>query len=148
MMPDLLGQVFENAVIEIEKHNLVLGEITATYNKDKPKNVIVNQNPPPGHRIFEGYPVTLARNIQSQMQKMSPLQATQGVNLFRYRLKSGFLKSRIRIQLTGFGMVNDLWDDFMKPGEEVWLFIPKGVGATVILFEDEELVVSKTFEAW
>jgi serine/threonine-protein kinase len=148
MMPDLLGQVFENAVIEIEKHNLVLGEITATYNKDKPKNVIVNQNPPAGHRIFEGYPVTLARNIQSQLQKVSPLQATQGVNLFRYRLKSGFLKSRIRIQLESFGMVNDLWDDFMKPGEEVWLFIPRGVEATVILFEDEERVVSKTFEAW
>jgi beta-lactam-binding protein with PASTA domain len=148
MMPDLLGQVFENAVIEIEKHNLLLGEITAAYNKDKPKNVIVNQNPPAGHRIFEGYPVTLARNIQSRMQKMSPLQATQGVNLFRYRLKSGFLKSRIRIQLAIFGMVNDLWDDFMKPGEEVWLFIPKGVDATVNLFEDEEPVVSKTFEAW
>jgi serine/threonine-protein kinase len=79
---------------------------------------------------------------------VSPLQATQGVNLFRYRLRSGFLKSRIRIQLESFGMVNNLWDDFMKPGEEVWLFIPKGVEATVILFEDEERVVSKTFEAW
>ena len=148
MMPDLFGQAFENAVIEVEKHNLVLEEITAAYDKDQPKNVILNQKPPPGHRIFEGNPVTLTRNNQSNMQKVSSLQATQGVNLFRYRLKNGFLKSRIRIRMESFGIVQDLWDDYMKPGEEVWLLIPKGVDSTVILYEDEEQVLSKTFEAW
>lgn len=148
MMPVLSGQVFENAVIEVEKRHLTLGEIKATYHEDQPKNTIVGQNPPSGFRIVEGDPVTLERNIPTHRQAVSPLQATQGVNLFRYRIKSGFLKSRIRVRISSYGMTNDLIDDFKKPGEEVWILIPKGVHARLTLFEDEEQQISKTFEAW
>ncbi len=76
------------------------------------------------------------------------LNDAKGVNLFRYRLESGFLKSRIRVRLNSFSVSNDLLDDFMKPGEEIWLLIPKGKDATVFLYKDDVMVKSQVFDAW
>ena len=72
--------------------------------------------------------------------------ASQGWSLFRYRLKDGFLKRHIRVVLNSYGVSNDIFDDFIKPGEDIWLIIPKHKNATVFLYEDGELIKTQVYE--
>jgi hypothetical protein len=36
----------------------------------------------------------------------------------------------------------------MKPGEEIWLLIPKNVNATVMLYGDNKLIKTEVFDTW
>ena len=38
--------------------------------------------------------------------------------------------------------------DFLKPGEEIWLFIPKNRNASLFLYEDGELISSHVYNEW
>ncbi|MAF32601.1 MAG: PASTA domain-containing protein [Desulfobacterales bacterium] len=147
-MPDLQGLSIEDAIFLIELNNLLPGKITSKFYKEKPQNIIVDQETLAGHRVIEGHIVNLVRNRKSGRGLQTYLNDVKGVNLFRYRLESGFLKSRIRVRLNSFGVSNDLLDDFMKPDEEIWLLIPKGKDATVFLYKDDVIVKSQVFDAW
>ena len=147
-MPDLQSLSIEDAIFLIEQNNLSLGKITSKFYKEKPKNIVIEQEPLPGHRVIEGNIVNLVRNRKSGRRLQTYINDVKGVNLFRYRLESGFLKSHIRVRLNSFGVSSDLLDDFMRPGEEVWILIPKGKAATVFLYKDDVMVKSQVFDAW
>jgi len=36
----------------------------------------------------------------------------------------------------------------MKPGENIWVLVPRDQDATVFIFEDDELVDARIYEAW
>jgi len=36
----------------------------------------------------------------------------------------------------------------MKPGEEIWILIPRNKDATVLLYEDDELIKTEVFDSW
>lgn len=96
-MPDLQSLSIEDAIFLIERNNLSVGKITSRFYKEKPKNIIIGQEPISGHRVIEGYIVNLVRNRKSGRGLQTYRNEVKGVNLFRYRLKSGFLKSHIRV---------------------------------------------------
>lgn len=146
-LPELEGLMLGDAILLIEKNNLVLGEIKSFYQGGKPKNIIVRQEPLSGDRVLEGSSVSLVINRKYSPKDQSNLNGSLGVRLFRYRLQNGFLKRRIRIRLNCFGVSNDLFDDFMKPGEEIWLLIPGNNDATVFLYEDDKLLKYKIYDA-
>ena len=132
----------------IEAINLRIGDIKPVSRQDKPRNTVVYQDPLPGHRVFEGYRVNLSVIRPPEKAGREFLNGLAGVHLFRYRLDNGFLKRRIHARLNCFGGTIDLFDDFLKPGEEIWLLIPKNRNASLFLYEDGELIVSQVYDEW
>lgn len=144
-MPDIRGLFLDRAIPLIENSDLELGEITSIFRTDKPLNTIVFQEPLSGHRVIEGSVVNLVINRKSVRKKGRYLTGSQGGSVFRYRLKNGFLKRHIRVVLNCFGVSNPIIDNYMKPGEEIWLIIPNN-NATVFLYEDGELIKTQGYE--
>ena len=146
-MPDLKGLPLEEAIFLIEKRNLLLGEVKSFLCEDKPENIILSQEPLSGYRVIEGRVVNLVINRKPGKKGAGYLHASKGVSLFTYRLKHGFLKRHIKVKLNCFGVSNNIFDDFMKPGSEIWLVIPNN-DATVLLYEDDKLIKTQVFDSW
>jgi len=148
MMPDLVGISLDDAIPLIERSDLVLENIRSIFYKEKPQHTIVEQDPPAGYRVFEKSAVSLVINRKSGVKSQSYLSGAYGVSLFRYRLNAGFLKRHIRVRLNSYGVSNDIFNDIMRPGEEVWLLVPKNVNATVLLYENDKLIKTEVFDTW
>ena len=146
-MPDLIGLTLEDALQSIEKVELVIGEIKSAFQKNKPRNSIVKQSPTFGDRVIALSPVSLLINREPQKERPGQLRGQATGSLFSYRLDSGFLKRRIRVSLNSAGFTNDLFDDFVKAGEEIWLLIPRDQEATVFLYENDRLIRTQTYDA-
>jgi serine/threonine-protein kinase len=147
-MPDLNGLALDEAILSIEKTNLTIGEIKSSYTKNKPRNIVVNQEPLPGYRVIDGNTVHLVLNRKTLKKGQPELYSQKSGGLFRYRVKNGFLRRRIRVKLNSAGFTNDLFDEFVKPGEEIWLLIPTDEEATVFLYEDDKLLKTETYDGW
>jgi beta-lactam-binding protein with PASTA domain len=147
-MPDLIGLTLEDALQSIEKLELVMGEIKSAFQKNRPRNSIVKQSPAPGDRVIALSPVNLLINREPQQEKSGQLRGPSSGSLFSYRLDSGFLKRHIRVSLNSAGFTNDLFNDFVKAGEEIWLLIPRDHEATVFLYENDRLIRTQTYDAY
>ena len=145
-MPVLNALTLDDAVGLIEKSNLILGEIKSLFFADKPKDTITDQDPLAGSLVLEGSLVNLVLNRKPDTQSSEYLAGTKNGNFFRYRTTNGFLKRHIRVCLTGLTFSNDLLNEYVKPGEEIWLLVPNEKGATLSVYEDDELVKSQVIE--
>ena len=144
-MPGLVGLSLDEAILSIETSGLALGEIKSIYRKNKPKNTIVNQEPLSGYRMIEGGIVNVVVNREFVSKDKEYPHGDHETGLFRYRLAYGFLKRHIRVQLSSSGISITLFDDYMKPGEEVWMLVPGYTDATLLLYEDGELLETTHF---
>ena len=147
-MPDLIGLTIEDALPSIEKVKLVIGEIKSSQQPNKPRNIIVKQTPPSGHRVISASPVSLTINREPGKVRSDQPYERSATSLFSYRLDNGFLKRRIRVSLNSAGFTNDLFDDYVKAGEEIWLIIPRDSEATLFLYENDKLIKTQTYDAW
>lgn len=145
-MPRLNGLTLDQAIGVIEKSNLTLGEIKSLFFEDKPKDTITNQDPLAGSLVFEGRLVTLVLNRKPGMLSSEYLVGRKNGNFFRYRTTNGFLKRHIRVYLTGLNFSNDLLDEFVRPGEEIWLLVPNKKDAMLLFYEDDDLVAIKEIQ--
>jgi serine/threonine-protein kinase len=148
IMPNLKGQTLNETILSLEKAYLNIGEIKSSFDKSKLRNVILNQEPLPGYQVISGTAVNLVINRKSLKKGSSVLQAQKAGSFFRYRVQNGFLRRRIRVKFNSAGITNDLFDEFVKPGEEVWLLIPRENDATIMLYEDDKLLKTEIFDAW
>lgn len=139
-MLDLKGLSLEDAILLIERNNLLLGKIKYSIHKDKPENVVVIHEPLSGRRVIEGTYVNIEINRKNNGNGRKYLHGVKPAGLFRYRLKNGFLKRHILARLISSGFSTDLFDDYVKPGEEIWLIIPGNNDSTLLLYENDELV--------
>jgi serine/threonine-protein kinase len=146
-MPDLIGLSLNSAIIMIESIDLVLGEIKTRFHEDKPLHTVVAQELFSGYRVTQGSAVNIVINRKPIKKGRKYLNEFQEDGLFRYRLKNGFLKRHIRVRLNSFGVSADLFDGYMKPGEEIWLLIPSYNNSTVFLYEDGELLKTFVYDA-
>ncbi len=144
-MPDFKGKSLDETVLRIEENRFKIGDIKHVFQKHSPRNIIVYQDPMPGYRVFEGARVHLSVNRKVGETERAVFEGIGGIGLFRYRLENGFLKRRIRIRLNSYGVSTDLFNDFLKPGEEVWHFVPKRNDATILLYVDGELIKTELF---
>jgi eukaryotic-like serine/threonine-protein kinase len=135
-MPYLHGLVLEDAILILEKVHLGLGQIKSVQRNDLPMDVVVEQNPLAGYQVAAGTLVNLTMN------RAGEAVLGRGLSLFHHRTHQGFLKKHIRFRVNAFGMIYDLYDVFMSPGEGVWLLTPEEPEATVFLYENGELVLS------
>ena len=147
-MPELAGLSLDNAVLMIEKTNLAVGEIRSLYDKHKPRNIIVQQEPLAGYRIRENSPVSLVINRNSGKTVGAHLHHPLYGSLLQHRVKNGFLKKRIRVELESEDGAADIFDDYIKPGEEIWILVPRDQDARALIFEDDTLVKTLMYEAW
>jgi beta-lactam-binding protein with PASTA domain len=146
-MPELIGLTLEDALQSIEKSGLAIGEIKSAFQKNKLRNSVVNQSPAPGGRVIAMSPVSLLINREPQKERPGQSHGQTTGSLFSYRLDNGFLKRRIRVSLNSAGFTNDLFDEFVKAGEEIWLLIPRDQEATVFVYENDKLIKTQTYDA-
>ncbi len=148
VMPDLTGHHLDQAVLMIENANLNVGNLRAHFEHQKPHNSVVSQDPAPGYGINAQDPVHLVINRPTgQATGNRPRRPLYG-SLLQHRVKSGFLKKRVRVELENTRSTTELFDDFIKPGEEIWVLIPVDHDAAVFIFEDDDLVRTQIYEAW
>jgi len=145
-MPDLTGRFAPEAQLEVQRMNLVLGPISTEHDPYRPEDVILEQDPPAGHPVFEGQPVNLVQNRKHPLGKRGPQTDQNNAFLFRYRLRDGFLKTRIRLKFNGYGLSGDVIDAYMNPGDEILFLIPEGTEGSLRLYEDDTLKVSRQFK--
>jgi len=145
-MPDLKGRFLDSAIPLIENSNLILGKIKSVFYKDKPLNTIIAQEPLSGYFVTEGGIVDLVINRKPGRKGHGYLAGSPGGSLFRYRVNDGFLKRHIRVVLNSFGVSNTIFDEFIQPGEEIWLIIPNNDNTTVFLYEDDKLIKTQVYD--
>jgi len=145
-MPDLKGRFLDSAIPLIENSNLILGKIKSVFYKDKPINTIIDQVPLSGYFVTEGETVELVINRKPGRKGNGYLAGSSGGSFFRYRVNDGFLKRHIRVVLNSFGVSNTIFDEFIQPGEEIWLIIPNNNNTTVFLYEDDKLIKTRVYD--
>ena len=136
-MPYLHGLALEDAIFVLEEVHLGLGRIRSVERSDLPKDVVVEQHPPSGYQAASGTLVNLTVNRAEKGRVLD-----QGLGLFYHRVPEGFLKRHVWIRVNAFGMLYDLRDVFVRPGERIWFLAPQGPETTVLVYQDSELVLS------
>jgi len=148
LMPDLSEQSFDQAVLTIENTNLTVGNIRSRFDKKKSRNIIISQGPLAGYSVSERNPVDLFINRPDADSEADRLRRPLYGSLLLHRTNSGFLKRRIRVELESTEATTDIFDDYIKPGDEIWVLVPRDHDAAVFIFEDENLVKTHLYEAW
>ena len=144
MMPDLRGMSFDDAILSIERNNMVVGEIKTLFDPHQPEEMIIGQEPLFGERVTEGSRVTLLVSRKSEKKSDDSIPGSTGAGLFRCRAENGFLKQHIRVKLNSYGVLNDIFDEYVNPGAEIWLLIPND-DSIVLLYVDNKLVKNRNF---
>lgn len=147
-MPDLIGLQLEDALLNIEQYRLSHGGITSLYHRDKPDRSVIKQEPPAGYRVTENRAIELVVNRHKSTDVIKIGTEGAGSGIFRYTIDNGFLRRHIRVQFKSGDFTSDLFDDFVRPGREIWLFLPHEQDATVLVYEDDRLVRTEMHENW
>jgi serine/threonine-protein kinase len=145
LMPDLSGLSIDEAIGRLERAELVLGSVNTVTIADRPADKIIDQSPPPGHRVFSDDTVDLTINRQTSDSNKT-FAFRSGLRLLRYSTPPGFLNRHIRVRLNSYGLSTDIFDDFVKPGREVWCIVPTERNTTAFLYEDDVLIKSEVIE--
>ena len=145
-MPDLAGLGLDDAVLLCERTHLSAGRVSVRYDPDQPLNVVIDQNPAKGSRVSAGTSVALVLNRRmSPVDPAAKAQTAEG-RLFRFRLREGFLKQRVRVHGNLYGIGTDLVNDYFRPGEEIWLLVPAEAYPSLVVYVDEEPVKTRPLE--
>ncbi len=142
-MVDLSGLTLESAIRHLEQLQLTVGNIRIVHTAGASRETIVDQIPLAGYRMVLGGRVDLTVN-RSQSSHPSGLPETADqTELFRFSLENGFLKKRVQVNLNRAQMSLRLFDDFLTPGQEIWLLVPKNGNPTVLVYVDGQLVETR-----
>ncbi len=145
IMSDLTGFSIDDAIFHIENANLVIGEIKSVASNHYPENTITAHEPGSGHRVTEGKRINIVINraVGNNRKKYSH---DAGPRLFRYRVDNGFLKKHMRAMLSSNGQMNEVFDDYVRPGDFIWVMVPYNTEATVFLYEDNDLIKTRFYQ--
>lgn len=145
-MADLGGFTLETAIRRLEQGQLDVGRIRSVHLNDAPLETVVEQTPLAGYRVSIGSRVDLTVNRSlSGPPTTSRVQVNQA-ELFRFALENGFYNRRVQVKLNQPPTSISLFDDFMAPGQEIWLLIPKSGNPTVLVYVDGQLVDSRIMD--
>ncbi len=142
-MIDVTGVDLSKAMIKLDAARLVLGTIKTIFNPELADGSVVRQFPK------AGYPVALdaAVDLVVNRHKKSGNQTNKpSIGLFRYRAPEGFLNQHVKVLLSRPGNTVTLLDDYLRPGQSVWLLIDRSQPATVSLYVDGELASMEFFD--
>ena len=146
LLSNFSGMSLDDAIIRIERNHMKVGEIRSAPSETQPLNTVTAQEPVAGSRILEGSPINLVINRKQGDTPTGAYTANQGVRLFRYHVEKGFLKKHIRVQMRCSGSMNDVYNDFANPGEDIWVMVPLETPATIFVYDDDTLVKTQFFD--
>jgi serine/threonine-protein kinase len=147
-MPDLAGLSLDEAVFKVEKSNLEVGAIQSQFNKHKPRNSVIRQEPLAGYRVIEKSPVHLVINRPPGKSTEAGFHHPLYGSLLQYDIPPGFLKRKVRIELAQSKRTTEIFEGYARPGEQLWILVPRDRDAAVFIYEDDELVKTHLYEAW
>jgi beta-lactam-binding protein with PASTA domain len=142
-MPELTGQGLEYAFDTIEKYHLTVGSINQVDEPAKPDNMVLEQSPAKGYPITVGSSIDLTINRIAHKLKAVPHEM---VTLFRYRAPEGFLRQQVRVRTVRPDGAFDIFNDFIKPGEEIWLMILRDQPTALFLYLDGDISMTKNYD--
>jgi serine/threonine-protein kinase len=148
VMPELTGHSLDRAMLMIENANLTVGKIRSRSDIRKRRNSVIGQDPPAGYGVNVNDPVNLVINRPDASANGNRLHRPLYGSLMQHRIKSGFLSKRVRVEMENPDSTGNLFDDFIKPGDEIWVLVPRDQEASVFIYEDDELVDAHLYEAW
>jgi serine/threonine-protein kinase len=145
-MLDLSGLTLQTALRRLEQVHMVPGRIHIVHDSGASLETIVDQHPLAGYRVARGTPVDLTVNrMPNPTGTHKQAQAGQ-VELFRFALEHGFLNKRVQVKINQRQLSLSLFDDFLAPGQEIWLLIPKSGNPTVLVYVDGQLVKTQIMD--
>lgn len=142
-MMDLKDMGLDDAIEIIEKHQLAVGTITLTSNPTLQLDAVVTQDPNAGFPVLPGKSVDLTINRPNPTEMGS---RRRDASLFRYRVDQGFLRQKVRVRINRADAAMDIYNDFVKAGEEVWLIIFRDAPTALFLYLDDELIITKHYD--
>ncbi len=142
-MMDLKKMGLDDAIEMIEKHQLTVGTINQIEDHELPVDAVIRQSPTEGHPVLLGAAVELTINRPNP--KVIGARRGHGT-LFRYRIPQGFLRQKVRVRINRADIAMDIYNDFTKPGEEIWLIIFRDAPTALFLYLDDELILTKHFD--
>ncbi|HSO19478.1 MAG TPA: PASTA domain-containing protein, partial [Desulfosarcina sp.] len=145
-MTDLSGLTLASAIRRLESLQLTVGPIHTTFTDTAPLETVVDQQPLAGHRVVAGSPVSLAVNRSTAGTQGGGRDRSDETALFRYALENGFLKKRVQVLVNRPQMSLTLFDEYMAPGQDVWLLIPKNGNPTVLVYVDGQLAETRMLD--
>jgi len=146
-MVDLSGFTLESAIRRLEQMQLTVGSIRIVRRFGAPSDTIVDQMPPAGHRVSPGKRVDLTVNRSNDGRYAGDTGNADHVEVFRFSVENGFLKKRVQVRMNQTQMSLSLFDDFLAPGQEIWLLVPKSGNPTILVYVDGQLVETRIMYA-
>lgn len=135
-MPDFSGQSLEKTLRRLEALQLTVSRIQSTFRPGLPLETVVDQAPSSGYRVAVGSPADVTVNRRRIAAPDSEGEPSDAMNLFRYTLENGFLNKRVTVTVGGPQGPIRLFDDFVSPGQEIWLLIPKSDTSSLQVYVD------------
>lgn len=142
-MGDIKGLSLNAAIARLEKQGLTTGAIRSIHDTTKPNGTVLDQAPGNGNPVAAGIAVELTINRHKKEGKAIRFE---GPTLFRYRTSEGFLRQQVRVHLNRPTTSIDLFNDFVKPGREIWLAVPNDEPGTLLLYIDDQLVKTEHYD--
>lgn len=142
-MLDLKGLELDQAITAIEKDRLILGNVTTVNDPSMAADTVTHQVPGAGHRVDMGALIDIT--VSRQVQKRTSFSSSNA-QFFRYRVMQGFLRQHVRVRINRSSVSFDLFNGFVKPGNEIWLLVPKDVPTTLFLYLDGVLAKTEHYD--
>ncbi len=142
-MLDLRGMGLSQAIAAIERLQLVLGVIQPSSDPNVADETVVEHTPGSGYPVLigDGIDLIINRHAQATIE-----QRPEKVVLFRHRSNRGFLKQHVRVLVNRPNAAVELFNAFVKPGEEIWLLVPEDEPSTLLLYVDDDLLLTKSYD--
>jgi len=143
LMIDLRGMTLNQAIEALESHHLVTGHIRTVRDASMSDDTVLQHSPAFGH------PVTIGSAIDLEVNQHADIAAgsrSNGVVLFRHRAPDGFLKQHVRVKVNRPDLTIEMFNNFVRPGREIWLLIPYDQPIRVLLYIDDELVSTTQYK--
>lgn len=142
-MLELKGRQFENAIDTIEKYNLLVGNITQVNKTELPESMVLEHTPAKGYPVSAGSTIDLTIN-----RRASKYDATlrKEDTIFRYRAPQGFLRQQVRVRIIRPDGAYEVFNEFVRPGEEIWLLVLRDMPTALFLYLEGELSMTKNYD--
>ena len=148
IMPRVAGMPLDKAVLLLETEKLLVRVVPGKWDNKYNLEVILGQEPFAGAHITRNTPVRLVVNRPEDDSGLGGSLYSDRMHLFRHRTGSGYLRKKLRIELGTGSELNELFNEFVKPGEEIWLAIPTGLKESIFVYENDRLLHSGNIAVW
>lgn len=155
VIPNLAGLSQQHGEILLSENGLCRGALARLSHNRYTAGQIIAQYPLPGQTVLRKTCVDMLVSKGSPSPRLSLVDLTgtslqnekagssNQAELIRFTLEYGFLKKRIQAKMELDQISLKLFDEFLSPGQEVWLLAPKNGNPTILVYADDQLILTR-----